>query len=81
MRAVREAAGDAPIDETEGVRMVMPDGAWVLISPDPSEAAVRLWVESDNQLRARELLATWRQIVVAAQRDVDEGADGAKVIP
>lgn len=80
MRAVREAAGDAPIDETEGVRMVMSDGAWVLISPDPSEAAVRMWVESDNQLRARGLLSTWRQVVVAAQRDGDQAGSGAKVV-
>lgn len=67
MRMVREAVGDATIDETEGVRIVLPDGDWVLVSPDPHEAMVRLWVESPNQLRARNLMAKWRRTVMAAQ--------------
>ncbi len=76
MRAVREAAGEAPIDETEGVRIMFPDRAWVLVAPDPSAAAVRMWAESPREHEAHELMAAWRQVVVTAQ-DADAGGSPA----
>jgi mannose-1-phosphate guanylyltransferase/phosphomannomutase len=74
MRAVREAAGDLPIDETEGLRIMFQDRAWVLITPDPSAAAIRIWAESPREHEAHELLSTWTQVVLAAQ---DDDADAA----
>src|SRR6185503_5839073 len=38
MRRVVEAAGDRPVDTTDGVRVVEPDGRWIMVLPDPSEA-------------------------------------------
>ncbi len=67
MRAVREAAADLPIDETEGLRIMLPDRAWVLVAPDPSAAAIRIWAESPREEEAHELLSSWQQVVSAAQ--------------
>jgi mannose-1-phosphate guanylyltransferase/phosphomannomutase len=33
MRSVVEAAGDRELDTTDGVRIVEPDGRWVLVLP------------------------------------------------
>ena len=52
MRAVREAAGDAPIDETEGVRMVLDNRAWVLVAPDrPRRRCASGWRRRPNWKR------------------------------
>ena len=35
MREVRLAAADRQVDETEGLRVIEDENAWVLVSPDP----------------------------------------------
>ena len=52
MRAVLEAAGDRPVDTTDGVRVVEDDG-WALVLPDPAEAVTRLWAEASTRGRGR----------------------------
>src|SRR6516165_10712281 len=47
MRTVMEAAGDRTVDTTDGVRIVEPDGGWVLVLPDPAEAVTHLWAEGE----------------------------------
>ena len=66
MAAVRESAGEVPLDETEGIRLLVADDAWVLIAPDPDEASVRMWVESPDQAAAQSLAHQWRAVVAAA---------------
>jgi mannose-1-phosphate guanylyltransferase / phosphomannomutase len=63
MAAVRENAQGLPLDEIEGVRIVLSDSEWVLIAPDPDEAAVRMWVEAAEPGRAGALADHWRQII------------------
>ena len=46
MRPVVEAAGTRELDTTDGVRVVEPDGRWVLVLPDPAEAVTHLWAEA-----------------------------------
>lgn len=64
MAAVRENAQGLPLDEIEGVRIVLSDSEWVLIAPDPDEAAVRMWVEAAQRDRARALAEHWRQVIM-----------------
>lgn len=64
MGAVRENAQGLPLDEIEGVRIVLSDSEWVLIAPDPDEAAVRMWVEAAKADRARSLAEHWRQVII-----------------
>ncbi|MCW2584906.1 MAG: mannose-phosphate guanyltransferase, partial [Frankiales bacterium] len=56
MRRVVEAAGDREVDTTDGVRVVEPDGSWVLVLPDPAEAATHLWAEAAGAAAAGQLL-------------------------
>ncbi len=72
MRQVRLAALNRRTDETEGLRILYEDDAWVLVAPDPGEAIVRLWVEAPTEGRARTLLAEWREIVEAASQPPPE---------
>lgn len=76
MREVRKAAQGEHVDETEGVRVVLPGGAWVLVSPDAGEAAVRIWVESPDEDEAKELLSAWGALVAAAARVHDDDESG-----
>src|SRR5581483_7228420 len=46
MRAVLEAAGDRPVDTTDGVRVIEPDGSWAAVLPDPAEAVTHVWAEA-----------------------------------
>ncbi len=48
MRMVVEAAGDRPLDTTDGVRITEADGGWTLVLPDPSEAVTHLWAEAGD---------------------------------
>lgn len=75
MREVRLAAADRQVDETEGLRVIEDENAWVLVSPDPGEALVRIWVEADSENRARALMATWRAVVASAagQPEAEQG--------
>jgi mannose-1-phosphate guanylyltransferase/phosphomannomutase len=63
MRRVVEAAGDRLIDTTDGVRVVEPDGSWVLVLPDPAEASTHLWAEAADGLSGTRLLAAWAEVV------------------
>jgi mannose-1-phosphate guanylyltransferase/phosphomannomutase len=66
MRSVVEAAGDRELDTTDGVRVVEPDGRWVLVLPDPAEAVTHLWAEAPDTEAAEELLTSWSAIVEQA---------------
>ncbi|GAB2896272.1 sugar phosphate nucleotidyltransferase [Streptomyces mayteni] len=68
MRRVVEAAGERSVDTTDGVRVVEPDGRWVLVLPDPAEAVTHLWAEGPDDATASELLDEWSVIVDSAER-------------
>ena len=62
MRTVVEAAGDRTVDTTDGVRIVEPDGGWVLVLPDPAEAVTHLWAEGADADTAQALLDEWAAV-------------------
>jgi mannose-1-phosphate guanylyltransferase/phosphomannomutase len=66
MRSVVEAAGDHPVDTTDGVRIIEPDRGWVLVLPDPAEAMTHLWAEGDDADSAQLLLDEWAAVVERA---------------
>ena len=66
MRTVVEAAGDRDMDVTDGVRVVEPDGGWVLVLPDPAEAVTHLWAEGPDADAAQALLDEWAAVVERA---------------
>ncbi|WP_103566161.1 sugar phosphate nucleotidyltransferase [Actinomadura rubteroloni] len=65
MRRVVEAAGDAVIDTTDGVRVVDGD-RWTLVLPDPAEPVTHLWAEAPDAAAARDLVDTWAAVVEGA---------------
>jgi mannose-1-phosphate guanylyltransferase/phosphomannomutase len=66
MREVVEAANGRTIDTTDGVRIVEPDGTWVLVLPDPAEAVTHLWAEGADAATAAALIDTWSAVVEQA---------------
>ncbi|MGD0373231.1 MAG: mannose-1-phosphate guanyltransferase [Streptosporangiaceae bacterium] len=66
MRIVVEAAGDRTIDTTDGVRVVEPDGGWILVLPDPSDAVTHLWAEACDGDAVQALLDKWAAVVEQA---------------
>jgi mannose-1-phosphate guanylyltransferase/phosphomannomutase len=62
MRTVVEAAGDRTVDTTDGVRIVEPDGGWVLVLPDPANAVTHLWAEGADADTAQALLDEWAAV-------------------
>ena len=68
MRTVVEAAGDRTIDTTDGVRVVEPDGSWILVMPDPSDAVTQLWAEASDSDAVQALLDKWAAVVEHAGR-------------
>jgi mannose-1-phosphate guanylyltransferase / phosphomannomutase len=66
MRTVVEAAGDRTVDTTDGVRVVEPDGGWVLVLPDPAEAVTHMWAEGPDPDAAQALLDEWAAVVERA---------------
>jgi len=68
MRTVMEAAGDHEIDTTDGLRVVEPDGGWVLVLPDPADAVTHLWAEGSDADAAQLLLDSWADVVEQAGR-------------
>jgi mannose-1-phosphate guanylyltransferase / phosphomannomutase len=66
MRTVVEAAGERVMDTTDGVRVVEPDGGWVLVLPDPEEAVTHLWAEGPDADAAQALLDEWARVVEQA---------------
>jgi mannose-1-phosphate guanylyltransferase/phosphomannomutase len=66
MRTVVEAAGDREVDTTDGVRIIEPDGGWVLILPDPADAVTHLWAEGSDADAAQALLDEWAAVAERA---------------
>jgi mannose-1-phosphate guanylyltransferase/phosphomannomutase len=66
MRTVVEAAGDRPVDTTDGVRIIEPDYGWVLVLPDPVEPVTHLWAEGNDADSAQQLLEEWAVVVERA---------------
>jgi mannose-1-phosphate guanylyltransferase/phosphomannomutase len=67
MRTVVEAAGDRQIDTTDGVRIIEPDGGWVLVLPDPADAVTHLWAEGTDADAAQALLDDWAAVAERAE--------------
>jgi mannose-1-phosphate guanylyltransferase / phosphomannomutase len=66
MRTMVEAAGSREIDTTDGVRVIEPDGGWVLVLPDPAEAVTHLWAEGADADAAQDLLDEWAAVAEQA---------------
>ncbi len=67
MRRVMEAVdtdSGCTIDTTDGVRVILPDGSWVLVLPDPAEAVTHLWAEGRDATTAEHLLDHWSTLFV-----------------
>src|SRR6266851_1559255 len=69
MRTVVEAAGQRTVDTTDGVRVEEPDGGWILVLPDPSDAVTHLWAEGTDGDSAQALLDEWAAVVARAGRE------------
>jgi mannose-1-phosphate guanylyltransferase / phosphomannomutase len=63
-----EAAGDNPVDTTDGVRIIDPDHGWVLVLPDPADAVTHLWAEGHDADSAQLLLDQWAAVVEQAEQ-------------
>jgi len=48
------------------VRIVEPDGRWVLVLPDPAQAITHLWAEAPTAHAAAALLDEWTAVVAAS---------------
>ncbi|MEZ5116764.1 MAG: sugar phosphate nucleotidyltransferase [Candidatus Nanopelagicales bacterium] len=66
MRAAIDGANGRQVDTTDGVRIVEPDGRWVLVLPDPTDAATRLWAEGPDEESTRAILDDWVSVVEGA---------------
>jgi mannose-1-phosphate guanylyltransferase/phosphomannomutase len=66
MRTVVEAAGSREMDTTDGVRVIEPNGDWVLVLPDPADAVTHLWAEGPDADSAQTLLDEWATVVEQA---------------
>jgi len=66
MRTVVEAAGSRETDTTDGVRVIEPNGDWVLVLPDPADAVTHLWAEGPDADSAQTLLDEWATVVEQA---------------
>ncbi len=66
MRSVMEAASGHEVDLTDGVRVVEPDGSWILVLPDPAEPITHLWAEGRDREVAWTLLDRWQEVVLGA---------------
>jgi mannose-1-phosphate guanylyltransferase/phosphomannomutase len=68
MRTVVEAAGNTPVDTTDGVRIIDADRGWVLVLPDPADAVTHLWAEGHDADSAHLLLDEWAAVVEQAEQ-------------
>ena len=66
MRTVAEAAGEREVDTTDGIRVIEPDGGWILALPDPADAVTHLWAEAKDDDAAQTLLDEWAAVVESA---------------
>jgi mannose-1-phosphate guanylyltransferase/phosphomannomutase len=48
------------------VRVVEPDGGWVLVLPDPADAVTHLWAEGADADAAQALLDEWAAVAEQA---------------
>jgi mannose-1-phosphate guanylyltransferase/phosphomannomutase len=71
MRTVLAAAEGRHVDTTDGIRLVEPDGRWVLVLPDPAEAVTHVWAEGPDTASATCLLDTWAATVAASAGRVE----------
>lgn len=67
MRTVLEATAGLEVDTTDGVRVVEPDGGWVLVLPDPAEAVTHVWAEGKDAAQAADLVTHWAEVVESTQ--------------
>jgi mannose-1-phosphate guanylyltransferase/phosphomannomutase len=65
MRKAVEHAGTARTDTTDGVKVILPGGRWVLVIPDPAEAMTHLWAEGVDTADSARLLERWGGVVEA----------------
>jgi len=68
LRAVRDADGDAAVNELDGVRLDWP-GRWVHVRPSNTEPAVRVIAEAPAQPEADALCAKFLEVAEAAAAD------------
>lgn len=66
MRTVAEAAGEREVDTTDGIRVIEPDGGWILALPDPADAVTHLWAEAKDDDTAQTLLDKWAAVIESA---------------
>jgi len=66
MRTVAEAAGEREVDTTDGIRVIEPDGGWILALPDPADAVTHLWAEGRDDDTAQTLLDEWAAVIESA---------------
>ncbi len=57
--------GEEPeaVSHADGLRLTMPDGAWLLVRASHSDAGARICAEGEGATRARSLLAAARELV------------------
>ena len=67
-RMVERAAGLSGVrtDTTDGLKVIFPDGRWVLVIPDPAEAMTHLWAEGVDTADSAHLLEDWGSVVSSA---------------
>jgi mannose-1-phosphate guanylyltransferase/phosphomannomutase len=63
MREVLAAAGEAPIDLTDGVKIAHGEGRWALVLPDPAQARTTVWAEGRDPADSTALLEHWSRVV------------------
>ncbi|MGH3098865.1 MAG: sugar phosphate nucleotidyltransferase, partial [Streptosporangiales bacterium] len=66
MRTALEAAGDRPVETTDGLRIVLGDDQWVLVLPDQSEPVTHIYAEGDDDDRVQDMLDDWADVVLSA---------------
>ncbi len=80
MRRVVEAVDSdsgCTIDTTDGVRVILADGSWVLVLPDPAEAVTHLWAEGPDATTAEQLLDYWSALFAAGDLTDDDRSQRA----
>ncbi|WP_239346605.1 mannose-1-phosphate guanyltransferase [Frankia sp. CiP3] len=80
MRRVVEAVDSdsgCAIDTTDGVRVILADGSWVLVLPDPAEAVTHLWAEGPDATTAEQLLDYWSALFAAGDLTDDDRSQRA----
>lgn len=71
MRRVSEAYKASPIESIDGIKVYLPDGAWVHISPHSDKPSVEIVAEASTRKLAEEIV---RQAVEQIERSRDNGA-------